>query len=127
MDEIYHDWRKSHLTRSVNMLKSSWNNWWDRDIAFSGWANTGLGSRLIGLFSGSDIDKLNVTGGNMALAKENLVSSMVSANIAPGAMQMMIDRNGTKDYYKAVTKLDSENAANAGTLGQTFNGDNFYR
>ena len=127
MDEIYHDWRKSHLTRSINMIKSSWSNWWDRDITFSGWANTTLGSKLIGLFSGSDIDLLNVTGGNMALAKENLVSSMVSVNVSPGAMQLMVDRNGLKDYYGAVTKVDGEDADNSNNLSKAISGDNLTR
>lgn len=127
MDEIYHDWRKSNLNRSINMIKSSWSNQWDKDIAFSSMANTRIGSRLIGLFSGSDIDKLNVTGGNMALAKENLVSSMTSVNVAPGTMQLMVDWNGLKDYYGAVTKIDSEDADNANNLSQAYSGDNFAR
>ena len=127
MDEIYHDWRKSKLTRSINMVKTSWSNWWDRDITFSGWANTTLGSKLIGLFSGSDIDLLNVTGGNMALAKENLVSSMVSANVAPGSMQLMVDWNGLKDYYGAVTKVDGEDADNSNNLSKAISGDNLAR
>ena len=63
----------------------------------------------------------------MALAKENLVSSMVSANVAPGAMQLMVDWNGLKDYYGAVTKVDGEDADNSNNLSKTISGDNLAR
>ena len=63
----------------------------------------------------------------MALAKENLVSSMTSVNVAPGTMQLMVDWNGLKDYYGAVTKIDGEDADNANNLSQAYSGDNFAR
>lgn len=62
MDELTHNFRKSHLTRAVDMFRSSWGAKLNVDSFLASVANTRIMSNILTLFRSSDIEKMTDFG-----------------------------------------------------------------
>lgn len=112
LDDMTHNFRKSHFKRAGMMFVNAWKAKLDPSNIVSSVANTRAVSNIIGLFSSVDLDTYNSLGD---FTKENAEQTLKNtANVkyaAPAFAYHAVNRSGGDGYNEIAREHKAENAA----------------
>lgn len=112
LDDMTHNFRKSHFKRAGMMFVNAWKAKLDPSNIVSSVANTRAVSNIIGLFSSVDLDTYNSLGD---FTKENAEQTLKNtANVkfaAPSFAYHAVNRSGGDGYNEIAREHKAENAA----------------
>ena len=112
LDDMTHNFRKSHFKRAGMMFVNAWKAKLDPSNIVSSVANTRAVSNIIGLFSSVDLDTYNSLGD---FTKENAEQTLKNtANVkfaAPAFAYHAVNRSGGDGYNEIVREHKAENAS----------------
>ena len=112
LDDMTHNFRKSHFKRAGMMFVNAWKAKLDPSNIVSSVANTRAVSNIIGLFSSVDLDTYNSLGD---FTKENAEQTLKNtANVkfaAPAFAYHAVNRSGGDGYNEIAREHKAENAS----------------
>ena len=112
LDDMTHNFRKSHFKRAGMMFVNAWKAKLDPSNIVSSVANTRAVSNIIGLFSSVDLDTYNSLGD---FTKENAEQTLKNtANVkfaAPSFAYHAVNRSGGDGYNEIAREHKAENAS----------------
>lgn len=112
LDDMTHNFRKSHFKRAGMMFVNAWKAKLDPSNIVSSVANTRAVSNIIGLFSSVDLDTYNSLGD---FTKENAEQTLKNtANVkfaAPAFAYHSVNRSGGDGYNEIAREHKAENAS----------------
>ena len=126
LDDMTHNFRKTHFKRAGTMFMNAWKAKFDPANITSSIANTRAVSNILGLFASVDFDTYNELGDTMRdKSKENMKNSAKVRFSAPSFGYHMVNRAGDQDGYNGTAKIHKADQANIKAVEQQLN-ETFY-
>lgn len=123
LDDMTHNWRKSHFKRAGIQFANAWKSKFDPQNIVSSVANTRIASNIIGLFSAVDFDLYNQLGDTVREnAAENAKNTANVQFSAPAFAYNMVNRAGGNGYVD-VAKTKKADKESLGALSSILNED----
>ena len=112
LDDMTHNFRKSHFKRAGMMFVNAWKAKLDPSNIVSSVANTRAVSNIIGLFSSVDLDTYNSLGDFTKESAEQTLKNTANVKFAaPAFAYHAVNRSGGDGYNEIAREHKAENAS----------------
>ena len=112
LDDMTHNFRKSHFKRAGMMFVNAWKAKLDPSNIVSSVANTRTVSNIIGLFSSVDLDTYNSLGDFTKESAEQTLKNTANVKFAaPAFAYHAVNRSGGDGYNEIAREHKAENAS----------------